>query len=693
MKKIISLLFLIAPFFGFSQTYTGSGGAISDDGLNNDFIINVSGLVPATLDAAHGLIEVCLNITHTYDSDLNIDLIAPDGTDIVLLSYVGGGDDNFSNTCFSQSASTSIVSGTAPFSGLYKPMNTLGNANNNQDGNGSWKLRIVDTYAADAGTLLDWSISFGPGAPVPVLFNSSNLPIVLINTFSQTILDEPKINASMKIIYNGPGMINHVTDFPNAYNNNIGIEIRGAFSSTFPQKPYAIETRNTLMAQNDTSILGMPAEHDWCLLSTYNDKVYVRNTLANKLFSEMGHYGVRSQHCEVVLNGQYQGIYFLSESIKRDSNRVSISKLDTIDNAGIQLTGGYIIKNDYWDGSNSWLLGYHPIDHPTLDVNLVYDYPKPDKITPQQKTYIQTYINSFESALYSPSFADTSIGYRAYLSTSSFIDYFIVNELSRNNDGFKKSWYMHKNRDDKGGKLKAGPVWDFDWAWTDIPGCSNFSATDGSGWAYKINDCGPDVNSNGWYVRMLQDTTFQNELKCRWLTLRTSYLDTSNLFHYIDSTAIVLDSAQQRHQEKWATLGIDVGTPEIGIQPTTFQGDIDLFKNWIRKRIVWLDANIPGSCYTLDVNEIAASRSSISMFPNPAIDHVFINMENISFTSSTKIIMTDILGRQIDQILINEILRDGMMISLQSYANGTYICRFVDLGKDVVKPVKLVIQK
>ena len=447
------------------------------------------------------------------------------------------------------------------------------------------------------------------------------------------------------------------------------------------------------MAQNDTSILGMPAEHDWCLLSTYNDKVYVRNTLANKLFSEMGHYGVRSQHCEVVLNGQYQGIYFLSESIKRDSNRVSISKLDTIDNAGIQLTGGYIIKNDYWDGSNSWLLGYHPIDHPTLDVNLVYDYPKPDKITPQQKTYIQTYINSFESALYSPSFADTSIGYRAYLSTSSFIDYFIVNELSRNNDGFKKSWYMHKNRDDKGGKLKAGPVWDFDWAWTDIPECSNFSATDGSGWAYKINDCGPDVNSNGWYVRMLQDTTFQNELKCRWLTLRTSYLDTSNLFHYIDSTAIVLDSAQQRHQEKWATLGIDVGTPEIGIQPTTFQGDIDLFKNWIRKRIVWLDANIPGSCYTLDVNEIAASRSSISMFPNPAIDHVFINMENISFTSSTKIIMTDILGRQIDQISINEILRDGMMISLQSYANGTYICRFVDLGKDVVKPVKLVIQK
>ena len=680
-------------FYGFSQTYTGGGGAIPDDGSTNDFPITVSGLVPSTINGTHGLVGVCLNITHTYDSDLNIDLIAPDGTDILLLSYVGGGGDDFTNTCFSQSVSTSIVSGIQPFTGTFKPMNTLGNANNGQNGNGVWKLRIVDTYPADAGNLLSWNITFGAAAPVPSVFSSSNLPIVLINTFSQTIVDQPKINANMKIIYNGPGMINHVTDPPNAYNNNVGIEIRGAFSASLPQKPYGFETRNNLMVQNDTTILGMPVEHDWELLATYNDKVYVRNTLANKLFAEMGHYGVRSQHCEVVLNGQYQGIYFLSESIKRDINRVAISKLDTIDNAGIQLTGGYIIKNDYWDGTNSWLLGYHPIDHPTYDVNLVYDYPKPNKITPQQKTYIQTFINSFESALYSPSFADTAIGYRAYLSTGSFIDYFIVNELSRNNDGFKKSWYMHKNRDDKGGKLKAGPVWDFDWAWTNIPGSSIFSATDGSGWAYKINDDGPDVNSNGWYVRMLQDTTFQNELKCRWLTLRGSILDTSYLFNYIDSSGIALDSAQQRHQEKWATLGVDVGTPEVLPQPTTFQGDIDLFKDWIRKRIVWLDANIPGNCYTLGVNEYAEARNVISVFPNPTSAFIYINAENASITNSTMMILSDLSGKEIASYSCGEVIQNGMKISLSSFANGTYLCRFVDKGIDVVKPVKLIVQK
>jgi hypothetical protein len=279
------------------------------------------------------------------------------------------------------------------------------------------------------------------------------------------------------------------------------------------------------------------------------------------------------------------------------------------------------------------------------------------------------------------------------LSTGSFIDYFIVNELSRNNDGFKKSWYMHKNRDDKGGKLKAGPVWDFDWAWADIPGCSIFSATDGSGWAHKINDCGPDVNSNGWYVRMLQDTTFQNELKCRWLNLRTSMLDTTSLFNYIDSTAIVLDSAQLRHQEKWGTLGVDVGTPEIGVQGATFLEDINIFKGWIASRITWLDANMPGNCYTLGVNDVPEEEAAISLFPNPATEYAFVNIENTRITKSTLIVISDILGRNIETISVDQILNDGMMIGFNTYVNGTYFCRFLENGKDVVKPVKLIIQK
>ena len=693
MIKLTTLLFLFFSVSIFSQTFSGTGGTISDDGLNNDFLINVSGLNPNALNGTHGLVSVCFNITHTYDSDLNINLIAPDGTDIMLLSYVGGSGDDFTNTCLSQSASTSIVSGSPPFTGIFKPMNTLGNVNNGQNGNGVWKLRIVDTYAVDIGNLLSWEITFGSNAPLPIVFSSSNLPIVVINTFSQTIVNDPKINANMKIIDNGPGQINHVTDYPNAYNNNIGIEIRGNFSASLPQKPYAIETRNSMLLENDTSLLGMPAEHDWCLLSTYSNKTYLRNPLANKLFDQMGHYATQSKACEVLINGQYQGVYYLSESIKRDSNRVSISKLDSIDNAGLQLTGGYIIKNDYWDATNSWLLNYKPIDHPSYPVHLVYEYPKPDKITSQQKTYIQSFINTFETALYSSNYADPLTGYRAYLSTASFIDYFIVNELSRNNDGFKKSWYMHKNRDDKGGKLKAGPVWDFDWAWTNINECSIFSATDGSGWAYKINDCGPDVNSNGWYVRMLQDSNFQNELKCRWISLRSSILSTADLFNYIDSTAIVLDSAQQRHQQKWATLGLDVGTPEIGIQPTTFQGDINLFKSWITNRIAWLDANMPGNCLSTTINEYNNAEQAIILFPNPTTDKLFFNLENIALLDVTTIVFTDIVGKVLFSKSIKDLITNGMSVSLSQFESGTYICQFLNKDQDIIKPVKVILQK
>ena len=158
MKKYFFSLLLFSAVFSHAQTFSAGGGAIPDDGSTNDYPCTVSGLVPATLNGTYGLIGVCLNITHTYDSDLNIDLIAPDGTDMLLFSYVGGGGDDFTNTCFSQTVSTSIVSGTPPFTGTFKPMNTLGNANNGQNGNGTWKLRIVDTYPADAGILISCSL-------------------------------------------------------------------------------------------------------------------------------------------------------------------------------------------------------------------------------------------------------------------------------------------------------------------------------------------------------------------------------------------------------------------------------------------------------------------------------------------------------------------------------------------------------
>lgn len=691
MKIVIPFIVAFLFFSNLNaQTYSGTGGGITDDGVPNDFTLNVTGLTPTVLDTNHGLISVCININHTWDSDLNIALISPDGTWFNLLSGVGGDGDNFTNTCLTHTAGTSIASGSPPFTGTYLPMEIMGNVNNGQNGNGTWKLRITDTYPADAGTLLNWNITFGASAQGPFVFDSSNVPLVVIDTYGGTITGEPKINANIKIIDNGYGNFNHLTDAP-IYQSDMGIEIRGAYSASLPQKPYNFELHDALGNNIDTSILGMPKEHDWNLLATYNDKAFSRNTLANHVFNKMGRYATHAKYCEVFLNGNYQGIYFLSETMKRDNNRIDIAKLDSTENSGINLTGGYILKNDYWDASNSWLNAFSPIDHAGMQVHTVYHYPKPDDITPAQKAYIQSFINQYETALYSSNFDDTLTGYQQYADVYSFVDYFIVNELSRNTDGFKKSFYFHKDKDNSSGisKLICGPVWDFDWAWKNIWDCSIFQATDGSGWSHHINDCSPDVNSNGWHVRMMQDTNFQNILRCRWDRFRQSFLDTTYLFSYIDSVANYLNLAQARHYEKWGTLGINSGAPEVGPIPTTFEGEINALKNWITLRVDWLDNNIPGSslnCSFTGMAENNVQKYAVFVFPNPCNEFVFVEHNGNQENYDIKIINNE--GRIVFRI--DNVNHQPLFINLENIESGFYNLVLSDKNNFVVSK-KLVV--
>lgn len=458
------------------------------------------------------------------------------------------------------------------------------------------------------------------------VLSSSNLPIIIINTNDVPIPNEPKIPGTMKIIDNGPGLINHVTDPGNVYDGNIGIEIRGSYSASLPQKPYGIETRDISQADSAVSLFGFPEESDWVLLANYNDKVFMRNMLAFKLFNETGHYASRTRFAEVTVNGAYQGIYVFGEKIKRDDGRVNIAKLTPDETTGEPLTGGYIFKVDYWDGYNSWLSPYHPIGHQNFDVHYVYYYPQPEELNDQQFEYIKDYVTEFESKLYSPFIHDSSAGYYPYMNIASFIDYFIVNEVARNNDGFKKSFYFFKDSDGNDKRINCGPVWDFDWAWKNIAECSIFAHTDGSGWAYKVNDCYPDVNSPGWHIRLLQDTIFANELQCRWKLFRNHLLQTDTLMKWVDDNAAYLWQAQQRHYTKWPILGLNVGTPVVGYIPTTFQGEINDFKNWIRLRLNWLDANMPGNCFNVTQNEWLIRKPELLAFPNPASDHVFIEL-------------------------------------------------------------------
>ncbi|MFN6086280.1 MAG: CotH kinase family protein, partial [Fluviicola sp.] len=117
----------------------------------------------------------------------------------------------------------------------------------------------------------------------------------------------------------------------------------GNYSLSLPQKPFAFETWNASGLPIDTSLLGMPSENDWLLLANYNDKSFARNVVPFHLFDSLGNYATRCRFVDVVLDGQYQGIYLLCEKIKRDKNRVDVAKLDSIDVAGVDVTGGYML--------------------------------------------------------------------------------------------------------------------------------------------------------------------------------------------------------------------------------------------------------------------------------------------------------------------------------------------------------------
>lgn len=172
---------------------------------------------------------------------------------------------------------------------------------------------------------------------------TSNLPIVIINTQGLTIPDEPKMTAKMKIIYNGEGVINSISDSLYHYDGWIGIERRGSSTQQFQKKSYSLETRLESGENNNVELLGLPRENDWILYAPFSDKTLMRNALIFTLSNETGWYAPRTRFCEVILNDEYMGVYVFMEKIKRDRNRVDIAKLNPDDTEGDQLTGGYIM--------------------------------------------------------------------------------------------------------------------------------------------------------------------------------------------------------------------------------------------------------------------------------------------------------------------------------------------------------------
>ena len=450
-----------------------------------------------------------------------------------------------------------------------------------------------------------------------VNFTDSNLPIIVINTNNQEILDDPKITCDMGIIWNGNGNRNKLSDPFNDYDGLIGIEIRGSTSQQYPKKSYGLETRDSTGENLNVSLLGMPKENDWVLYGAYPDKSLMRNEITYALFRDMQSWSPRYVYCELIIDGQYMGLYTLIEKIKRDKNRIDIAKLDIDDNAGDSLTGGYIIKIDKLTGSSStpWSSLYQD------KLQFLYHDPEYSELNSIQRDYIQNYVAGFEGALYGPNFTDTIEGYHQFINSASFIDFMIMQELGRTVDGYRSSSYMYKDKDSKGGKLSCGPMWDFNLSYGNANYCEAFDTT---GWQYNFAQvCGGyPIDPPEWWPRLLQDTSFANDLQCRWQDLRSTILATSYIDNWVDSTAAYLNEAQQRNFVKWPILGEYVNWNFFIGQ--TYQEEIDYLKWWFQSRSTYLDAYLPGNC-----NIITSTQgpdlldTQISIYPNPTSGMIY----------------------------------------------------------------------
>ncbi len=421
----------------------------------------------------------------------------------------------------------------------------------------------------------------------PPLIFSTHLPLVVLNTFGQNIPDDPRIVIHMGIVDNGEGNMNSQSDPYNGYDGLVNIERRGSSSQSFPKKQYAFETQDSVNNSLDVSLLGLPIENDWILHAPYSDKSLMRNYLTYNWWRDMGWYTTRTKYCEVILNGDYQGIYVLEEQIKWDNDRVDIDKIDPDDNAGDSLTGGYIIKVDKVTGSGQYDWTSHVTDfqgQPKL-ARFQYDYPNRDSITSQQETYIQEFVYNWEQSLIDSTFMEPDSGYRKYVDVNSFIDYFIIQELTKNVDGYRLSTYLNKQRDSRGGKLQAGPAWDFNITLGNANYCEGELTEN---WALDF-PCDLSVIPFWWH-RMNQDSIYWNQVQCRWWELRTGLLSWTAINDQIDENAAYLGDATTRNFERWNILNTQVW-------PNNFVGgsytaEIFYLKQWISNRIGWLDQNI-----------------------------------------------------------------------------------------------------
>jgi hypothetical protein len=460
-----------------------------------------------------------------------------------------------------------------------------------------------------------------PNIPSEVNFESSNLPIVVIDTEQgQQIPDDPKINATMKIIYNANGQRNFLTDINNAsalhYDGAIKIEYRGSSSSLLEKKQYAFTPYDDQGEKVNVSFLEMPKENDWILNGLAYDPSFMRDYLSYKLSNLTGNYASRGRYCEVVLNGDFRGIYVLQEKLKADDSRIDINKIKETDLSFPKLTGGYITKADKNEGADTpaWYMDSYGWGQ----VNYIHEHPKPTTVKFQQNEYIK---NEFEKLKEYASQGNSSIttGYPSVIDIPSFVDFMILNEFASNADGYQFSTFFHKDRN---GKLRAGPIWDFNLTFGNDLFNFGFDRSKSYLWQFEYENMGTK-----FWTDLFYDPVFKCYLTKRWQELIApgNPMNSYGISQLIDTTKTLILEAATRQELLSGTTG-------------QFEDQISALKSFIFERISWISGQLSDTSLCDNVQTPPLVISKINYHPlvqedQDSSDYEFIEIINNSRSS------------------------------------------------------------
>lgn len=372
----------------------------------------------------------------------------------------------------------------------------------------------------------------------------TGLPVVYINT-------ENKAPISSKDDY-VKGTIRIVEDIEtrgagDVFESAMKIKGRGNSTWSLPKKPYKIKF------DEKTSLLGEPADKEWVLLANYTDKTSLRNETAFDMgrMSKLD-YTNRTHFVEVIINGVYNGTYQLAEQLKIAKNRVNVGD------------EGYLLEIDAKAAAEDITFR---IDHIGQPINIK----DPEvEIGDEAYNYVVQYLQKVDGVLFGENFTDATNGYTQYLDVVSFIDWYLINEISKNNDAcFYSSCYMNLTRE---GKLKMGPLWDFDLAFGNV----NYNGCD--------NPEGFWVKNVTWYKRLFQDPDFVKQVKERFTYF---YNERENIYAEINANAEYLKYAIVENNNKWNTLY--VYTWPNNMIWGSYENEVQSMKIWLEKRFKWLN--------------------------------------------------------------------------------------------------------